>query len=188
MTEPDVKLSARKEELLQRTLEYVATHSLSDLSLRPLAREIGSSPRVLLYLFDSKEGLIRAVLARSRAEQTALLHGALAETEGAHEALQTLWEWCVDPAQAGVGRLFFEAYVRSLGGDGTWRNFAADSLDDWLPPFRRMIEERSAAADPAAEATLVLAVLRGLMLDLLAGRDRDRVTAAWRSFLADRYP
>ncbi len=39
------------------------------MSLRPLAAAIGSSPRVLLYLFGSKEGLTRALLARARADE-----------------------------------------------------------------------------------------------------------------------
>ena len=41
------------------------------MSLRPLATEIGSSPRVLLFLFGSKDGLVRALLARARADEVA---------------------------------------------------------------------------------------------------------------------
>jgi len=55
-------VSARQEELLDRAYAYVLTHGISDLSLRPVAAAIGSSPRVLLYLFGSKDGLIRALL------------------------------------------------------------------------------------------------------------------------------
>ncbi len=55
--------SPRRVELLACTLEYATRTNLSELSLRPLAAAIGSSPRVLIYLFGSKEGLLREVLA-----------------------------------------------------------------------------------------------------------------------------
>src|SRR3954451_5011316 len=50
--------SPRREELLEAAYAYVLRHGLSGLSLRPLAREVGSSPRVLLYLFGTKDGLV----------------------------------------------------------------------------------------------------------------------------------
>ena len=55
MTETAPVTSARRDELLERAYRYVLDHGLSAMSLRPLATEIGSSPRVLLFLFDSKE-------------------------------------------------------------------------------------------------------------------------------------
>jgi len=49
------------------------------MSLRPLAAAIGSSPRVLLFLFGSKEGLVRALLARARLDELGLLDEIRAE-------------------------------------------------------------------------------------------------------------
>jgi AcrR family transcriptional regulator len=68
MTTAEPTPSNRRTELLERAYQYSLEHGLADLSLRPLAATIGSSPRVLLFLFGSKEGLIRALLARARAE------------------------------------------------------------------------------------------------------------------------
>jgi len=47
--------SPRQDELLELAYRYVLAHGLADMSLRPLARAIGSSPRVLLYLYGSKD-------------------------------------------------------------------------------------------------------------------------------------
>ncbi|MEU4688941.1 hypothetical protein [Actinoplanes sp. NPDC023714] len=66
-------MSSRQDELLEAAYRYVLANGLADLSLRPLAAAIGSSPRVLLFLFGSKDGLIRALLARARAEEMTLL-------------------------------------------------------------------------------------------------------------------
>ncbi|NYI07874.1 TetR/AcrR family transcriptional regulator [Allostreptomyces psammosilenae] len=178
-------MSERRAELLRATLAYVAEHSLSDLSLRPLAAAIGSSPRVLLYLFGSKEGLIRELLAANRAEQLDLVRRAV---EGAHTprgALERLWEWLVDPVHRNVMRLFFEGYVRAFddsGAPGPWHGVARASLEEWLPLMERVLEP-CRAQGREVPATLVLATLRGLLLDLLADDDVERVDAAWRAFL-----
>ncbi len=78
MTEPARVPSARESELLERAYGYVLEHGLAGLSLRPLAAAIGSSPRVLLFLVGSKDGLVRALLARARAEELAFLDRARA--------------------------------------------------------------------------------------------------------------
>ena len=62
--------SARQAELLEAGYAYALTHGLADLSLRPLAAAIGSSPRVLMFLFGNKDGLVRALLARARADES----------------------------------------------------------------------------------------------------------------------
>ncbi len=72
-TRPPGSSSPRREELLDRAYRYALEHGLADLSLRPLAAAIGSSPRVLLFLFGSKDGLVRALLARARADELGFL-------------------------------------------------------------------------------------------------------------------
>ncbi len=179
--------SARREELLERAYEYVLSHGLVEVSLRPLAAAIGSSPRVLLFLFDSKDGLVRALLHRARRDELALLRDV--EADGAaslSEVAARTWDWLADPRHRSVLTLWVEAYGRSLTApDGPWRDFAAETVRDWLtllaaaqPPTRR----RSRAG--AAERSLVLAVLRGAMLDLLATGDVERTTAAVHQYLA----
>ncbi|MFF3002313.1 TetR/AcrR family transcriptional regulator [Kitasatospora sp. NPDC057940] len=159
--------SRRREEILAATVRYVAEHNASDLSLRPLAAEIGSSPRVLLYLFGSKEQLVREVLAVGRAGQLALLERCEAEGGDARESLELLWEWLTKPEHRGALRLFFEGYVRALDGSGPWLGFGTASLEEWLPPLERALD------GTGANPTVVLAVLRGLLLDLLADSGED---------------
>src|SRR6266540_3214372 len=80
MHAPEQRRSPRHEELLEQAYQYALEHGLADLSLRPLATAIGSSPRVLLFLFGSKDGLIRALLARARTDELTVLDRARAET------------------------------------------------------------------------------------------------------------
>jgi AcrR family transcriptional regulator len=176
--------SARESELLEAAYRYALTHGLADLSLRPLATAIGSSPRVLLYLFGSKDGLVRALLARARAEELELLERLRAENAGAGltQALAVIWAWLADPAHRELLTLWLEAYAQSLSDPaGPWAGFAEQTVDDWLTvleQFQSPAERRS--ADGAARRALALAVLRGALLDLLAAGDRARADAIVR--------
>jgi AcrR family transcriptional regulator len=175
--------SARELELVEKAYSYVLDHGLSDMSLRPLAAAIGSSPRVLLFLFGSKDELVARLLARARGDELALLSanpgGDLADTA------RVVWSWLSDPAHAPLLRLWVEAYGRSLiEPDGPWGRFAEQTVADWLAVL--------AAAQPSGVRrtargrdlrTQVLALLRGALLDLLATGDKRRVDAAVRRAL-----
>jgi len=184
--------SSRRDELLERAYRYVLQHGLAEMSLRPLAEAVGSSPRVLLFLFGSKDGLVRALLARARQEEVALLDALRVDIgtgAGSHRALTQgatwVWQWLSAPEHRDLLRLWVEGYARSLlASDGPWAGFAERTVHDWLavlaelqPPHQR----HSAAG--AAQRTLVLAVLRGALLDLLATGNLARTTAAVREQL-----
>ena len=57
----------RREAVLEKAADYVLEQGLADLSLRPLAKALGTSTRMLLYDFGSKERLIHEILAEIRA-------------------------------------------------------------------------------------------------------------------------
>jgi AcrR family transcriptional regulator len=180
--------STRQTELLEAAYQYALAHGLADLSLRPLAEAIGSSPRVLLFLFESKDGLLRALLARARADELALLERARQPERpvGLVPAVERVWTWLAAKEHRPLLRLWAEAYTRSLvQPDGAWAGFARATVEDWLgvlagfqPPAERDSE------DGATRRTLALAVLRGALLDLLATDDEERLTAAVEHQLA----
>jgi AcrR family transcriptional regulator len=169
--------SARKRDLLEAAYGYVLANGLADMSLRPLAKEIGSSPRVLLFLFGSKDELIRALLARAREEELRYLAGLRSSQDLTAMGRET-WAWLAAPAHRSLLALWVEGYARSLTGDpGPWAAFGRDTVRDWLDLLasRQLQPDAPAAAE---ERTLLLAVLRGALLDLLATSDTDRVTRA----------
>ena len=171
--------SAREVELLERAYRYVLEHGLADLSLRPLAAAIGSSPRVLLFLFGSKDGLVRALLARARSDELAFL--ARARADGTPGDLATVvratWQWLAAEPVRPLLIVWAEAYARSLiEPDGPWSGFARQTVDDWLDVLAAaQLPARRRSHAGAAERTLALAVLRGGLLDLLATGDADRL-------------
>jgi AcrR family transcriptional regulator len=175
--------SPRRAELLSACYGYVLEHGLAGLSLRPLAAATGTSPRVLIYLFGSKEHLVRELLARARHEQISLVAGLLDPDipDGGFEALaDRLWNLLSSPGQRPMVRLTYEAYLRSVSRDpGPWEGFAAETARDYLELLIRA-QPDTHPAQARATATCTLALIRGLLLDLLAAGDTDRVMAAWR--------
>lgn len=171
--------SPRRDELLELAYQYVLAHGLPELSLRPLAAAIGSSPRVLLFLFGSKDGLLAALLARARSDELTTLTDATAGEADLGGLVSATWRWLSTPAVRPLLTLWTQAYARSLTEpDGPWAGFAARTVSDWLDVL--------AAAEPSdpAERTLALAVLRGCLLDLLATGDHNRVAGAVARYLS----
>jgi AcrR family transcriptional regulator len=167
---------------LERAYEYVLEHGLAEVSLRPLAKEIGSSPRVLLYLFGSKDELVRTLLARARQDELDMLERLRAgrQQAGLDEVGRRLWSWLSASEHRALLHLWVEAYGRSLvEPDGPWAQFAGASVTVWLDVLAdsQPDSERDSPAG-TAQRTAVLAVLRGALLDLLATGDLERTTEA----------
>ena len=175
-----------RERLLAAAIDHVATHGLADLSLRGLAAAIGTSHRMLIYHFGSKEGLlvelIRAVEQRQR--------DALAQLELSPDATladlgRAFWRRLTDPALWPHERLFFEVYGQALRGRAPATSLLDDDIASWLRPGVRTLADTGMPADRAeALARLGLAAARGLLLDLLATGDRRAVTEAFELFLS----
>ena len=161
-------MSARRAELLERAYDHVLAHGLADMSLRPLATAVGSSPRVLLLLFGSKEGLVRALLDRARTDELSML----ARLPATGDRVAEIWRWLAAEEHRPLLVLWAEAYVRSLVDPaGPWADFARATVRDWLDVL-------TAGLPGTERATLTLAVLRGALLDLLATGDVERTSAA----------
>jgi len=172
--------SPRRDELLEAAYRYVLQHGLAEMSLRPLASAIDTSPRVLLFLFGSKEQLVRELLGRARTDELDVVRRWNEEPDARLADLASrLWTWMCRPENRPLLRLWVEAYARSLTEPaGPWEGFARATVADWLA-----ILERAGDADPA-RATAVLALLRGALLDVLATGDVARTTRAVRAQLA----
>src|SRR3569833_40659 len=164
--------SARQQVLLQLAYEYVLQHELMTLSLRPLAQAIGSSPRVLLFLFGSKEGLVQELLARARAAELAFL----SEMRPAGRAddfagvVRRVWKWLVAKEHRPMLELWLETYAHSLvEPQGPDAQFALRTVEDWLELLatHQTPQHRRTRAGVFV-CVLVLVVLRGALLVLLA--------------------
>ena len=180
--------ASARDRLLDSVIEHFTTEGLADQSLRRIAEAVGTSHRMLLYHFGSKDGLllevVREVEARTQAALAAFGEDAIGRTD---ELIRRMWAYVADPA---LGRLRAPV-LRPLRAGPTGRRVdpaAAEGRHRGLARRQRHpVRPAGRAADVArTHARLGLAVTRGLLLDLLATGDRAEVEAALEVF-ARRY-
>jgi AcrR family transcriptional regulator len=171
----------RRGRTLAMATDYVLANGLAGLSLRPLAAALGTSTRMLLYDFGSKERLVTEILAEARRRETALLadHSPLELTRA--ELLLGVWAWIGAPEREPFLRLFFEVYVDAMTHPDSYSDQGRAMVTDWLDTFAASFAELGEGQD--GTPTLVIAVIRGLLLDQLATGDRDRTSAAMARFV-----
>ena len=172
-------LTAR-DRLLAAATDHVATHGVSDLTLRGLAAGIGTSHRMLIYHFGSREGLLVEVIRLVEQRQRA----ALAEIQfdaglSAPEITRAFWRRLSAPDLAATERLFYEIYGQALQGRPGTTALLDGIVDSWLAPVLELLDRLGFPHEhAAAQARLGIAVTRGLLLDLLATGDHDACDAA----------
>jgi AcrR family transcriptional regulator len=180
----------RPAELLDAIVGYLVQHGVAELSLRPLAKAVGSSPRVLLYYFESKEKLLTHAIRRLRERQRvafAKLQQARYDNPG--DACRAIWQQMSMPESLAVFRLSLETYTLALRHPKRFGDFLAASAEDWLQTLSEpLIQKGATPASARAFATIVIAGFRGFLLDLCASNDRQRVNRAVEIWLAALNP
>jgi AcrR family transcriptional regulator len=141
---------------------------------------------MLIYHFGSKEGLVVAVIQAVEAAQREELARLADDPQRSDpDAMRAMWRRLADPALWPRERLFFEVYGQALQGRPGTTQLLEGIVDEWVDAtaayaIARGVPEATARAD----ARLGVAVVRGLLLDLLATGDRDAVDAAMERYIA----
>ena len=172
-------MSVSRDELLARVFAFAARDGLADRSLREIAAGAGTSHRMLLYHFGSREGLLTAVVGAMEAQQRATMT-ALAETAATPaELMRSVWQAVSDPEIRPFVRLFFEVFALAARGEAP---APAGLTASWLDDAEQAGRQLGITTDRAA-LRLGVAVTRGLLIDLLAGEDPAEVDAAHDLFV-----
>jgi len=192
---PNATPNRSRARLLRDTVAYVAEHGVADLSLRRLAAAIGTSHRMLIYHFGSKEGLLIAVIRAVEEEQRrATAELVLDPSLSRADMLRIMWRRFADPALWPNELLFFEVYGRALQARPEAGELLDGIVDSWLEPIAALRRGQGVPARAArAQARLEVAVVRGLLLDLLATGDQagaddamEHYISLYESWLAQR--
>ena len=168
----------QREAFLAGAVDHVLHEGVASLSLRPLAAALGTSDRMLLYYFGSRDALLAAVLERVGQQLLAAVVGALPDRRlPPAQLLAGLWQVaCSSDGErrlrlylevAGLAASGREEFAASAGSIGrAWWAWAQDHVD--VPEAERV----GAAAG-------VLAALDGLVL-LRCAVDEGAADAAAR--------
>ena len=169
-----------KQRLLEACTDYALEHGLPD-RLGPLAQATGSSSRMLIYHFGTRDGLLREILGQARQRQLDVFTDLLRvrPDEPYLATLARAWTGMTGPHGRPYLRLF--GRLHDSAGEPLWPGFRKAATTDWLAP----LEDGMGSLELA---TVVLAVIRGLLMDLDATGDAARTDRAWHAFLATIEP
>jgi AcrR family transcriptional regulator len=175
-------MQPRKRELTEAALDYLLGHGLTDVSLRPVAAAVGTSARLLIYHFGSKEGLLAAAFDALHGRLRNSFAGVLAARgdEAGEPPLKTFWRWATAKRNFASLKLLYELQVLASQSPKSYAQYLKRNSSSWIELVQTALPpaERSSAA-----ATLMVAVFDGLFLELMSTGDRKRTGEALDEFI-----
>jgi AcrR family transcriptional regulator len=178
----------RRQAWLDGMAQHVLRHGLAQASLRPLAQAVGTSDRMLIYHFGSKDGVIGALLRHLAAGFVAGLEAALppGRAQTVPACLAEVVALLRDPGMAGYGRVWLDILSAAAGGGAAHRAAGQEIMAGfalWLEG--RLPEGTEGAADVAAA---LLTLLEGVMVMDSVGQGAlaDRAVAVVGAGLQER--
>lgn len=173
-------MSTRKDDLLGAALEYLVRNGAASVSLRPLAAALGTSARMLVFHFGSKERLLQEVMLELSSRLQRSLQ-AMSARSGQVPPLKLFWEWATAKENLPGLKLLYEVQIIATQNPSEYGRYLKKVSDDW---HRTALAAMSESRRSSELATLCIAVFDGLFLELMAGGDHVRLTQALDRFVA----
>jgi len=174
-------MSERRDELIARSLDYFLQHGVAELSLRPLARQIGTSARLIIYHFGSKDGLITAVMEEVRNDLQKSFAGIVTEIQKRSTVgiMLEFWNRMIDETHSGYVRLLFEVQVLAMQNPSKYASYLGQTSSSWLDIIESSLRP---SEENRVIATMCAAVIDGLLFEYLSTGDCQRTTKALEFF------
>lgn len=175
------KFDVERERLLTEASNLLLEQGFQFQSFRTMAELLGTNHRMLTHYFGSAGGFWEAVLKHLRAMVQTELFGVKGSTDTPD--IETVWNTFTQERYLSIFRLTFHLYGQALEKPGHHESFLQSIVGDWVdavaPPLR---SQGLSNRDAIAQARLALAVVRGLLLDLLTTGDLVGTTLAMKRF------
>lgn len=160
-----MRATSRSAELLEAAVQDALEHGITGLSLRPLAARLGTSDRMLLYHFETKDALVAAVIEATSDRATRELR-ELPAADSPAAAVLSLWQLYRRPDVAACMRVYVQAAAMGLLGSEPYRTAAHRSNEAWAQAVAAHLEASGVAAKTARRAgELVDVALFGIIID-----------------------
>ncbi len=168
----------RRTRLLAGVVDYIAAHGLSELSLRPLAAELGTSSRMLIYYFGTKEELLVQALATQRPDIAAVFAG-VADAATLRRRLTDLYESSLTSDGAISIRVMLQVLGAACAPGSPYDRYARDAIAVFVEALSAALA-RIGVEEPSVVATLLISGMRGILQDRLITGDVERTSRAGR--------
>jgi AcrR family transcriptional regulator len=175
---------AARDKLLDEVMRHLLANGLGDPSLRQLGGAVGTSHRMLIYHFGSKEELLVEVVRALENQNQMVLKEMIDPDVSPATNLRQIWEYATREEFAPYLRLFFELYGQALQRRPHTAEFLEGIVDTMHGPLTQLFRrDGTTLAQARDEARLALATIRGLLLDLLATGDHRKVNRAFARYV-----
>jgi AcrR family transcriptional regulator len=176
-------MSSRKVELLDAALRYLVEHGVADASLRPMAAQLGTSPRILMFHFKSKERLLEEVFEElnNRLQNSLKAMAGQGANQQGVPSLKRFWQWGSRKENLPYLRLLYEAHIVALQNPQEYGRYLRKVSGDWQATALGLM---SPSLKSPVMASLCIAVFDGLMLELMGGGEIRHLTGALDLFIS----
>ncbi len=167
---------ARRAELLEGVIAYIADRGLAELSLRPLAEYLGTSSRMLIHYFGTKEQMLVAALETQRPDIAALFAGI-----DDPEVLKSRLGQSFTLNTTGTASISIRVLLQVLGAatvpGSPFTAYATDAIEVLITAMTETLTRiNPSIEDPEAAATLLISGMRGVIMDWWITGDTGRIT------------
>lgn len=172
MTTPTGKPKLSKERLLPLLAAHLLQRGLGEASLRPLAKAAGTSDRMLIYHFGSKEKLLIDLLDHVADVYAAALDGAIGNERSAtrQEVVARILAQTREPAMQPFMALWWEIVAGSARNIPGYR----DAAEQMMAKLLAWLEGQMPPGDPnpAGGARYLLTLIEGTLMLSAVGHAR----------------
>lgn len=169
----------KKQEILEQCLAEAIALGAFDSSINAIAKKIGTSARMIIYHFGSKQELERQLISllemRLREKLWILQEVPSTETACLTETLLDMWHHLTSPEMYGLLKLTMELNQRAIQGDLETQNFLEQESQKWVDSLSNLTSDRTAALS-------LFHLFQGAILDFLTTGNAQRGQQTIASF------
>lgn len=178
-------MNDERQRLLGLTAQYLLEHGVLELRLRTLAEAIGTSHRVLLYYFESREELVTLALdeaARLTSVRDASLLGPAGVDPDVESELVRVWSRISGPEQLPLLRLFLQVVATAIHEPARYSRFLGGLQTEWVGAYTAYLAAHGMSHREAGElAAEIIGLQRGLQFELAIGGSSEQLDRSFRA-------
>jgi AcrR family transcriptional regulator len=179
--------SHRRQDLLEASIDYILEKGVADLSLRPLAAQVGSKARLLIYHFSSKDSLVAnaMIVVRDRVQKAFATVVKKDKKSKAPEIIRAFWLWATSSHHERYLRLFFEVHGLALQKPAQYGPYLEGAIASWVEMMALVLPADLSRQRRRALAPLAVGTVVGLLLDYLSSGNKKRASDALDLFASN---
>lgn len=169
----------KKQELLEQCLAAAIEVGALDSSINAIAKRIGTSGRMLVYHFGSKQEwerqLIGLLETRLREKLWSFQSVSLEEADCLAKPLLDMWMHLTSSEMHGLLKLTMELNQRAIQGDSETQRFLERESQQWVDSLSNLINDKTTALS-------LFHLFQGAILDFLTTGNAQRGQQTIKAF------